>query len=216
MMFEMQLYELVTLTTAVGTLSPPNAALTKALSNVAAFTTAPEARGALLGCWLSELGPQNKIVLLRSFDNMADLEDERQRVLLSSNPFGCSDVLTGLAMESHAQFPDLPPIVPGNAGPLYEFRTYALKIGGLSPTVAAWAKAIPARTALSPLITVMYALDGPSRFTHVWAYHSHDERRDIRAEALRIGVWPAKGAPEWLTTDMKSEIYTPTEISQLR
>jgi hypothetical protein len=212
----MQFFELATLTVPVGTVSASGAGTAAAMAAIDGFVGASEARGELMGAWISELGPQNRIVLLRAFDVRIALDAERQRVLMSSNPFGLGSLLTALRLESFAGFPDLPPVAPGDFGPVYEFRTYLLKIGGLAPTLAAWNKGVPDRVVLSPLVGVMYALDGEPRFMHVWAYRSFEERTEIRTQAVRQGVWPAKGAPEWLTTELKSEIWMPTSLSKLK
>lgn len=212
----MRFYELATLTVPVGTVSARGPGTADAMAAIDAFARAGEARGALLGAWISELGPQNRILLLRGFDTRGDLDAERDRVLMSADPFGCGRLLTGLKLESFAGFPRLPPVAPGEFGPVYEFRTYLLNVGGLAPTLAAWEKGAPARAALSPLVGVVYALDGEPRFIHIWAYRSFEERLRIRAEAFASGVWPAKGAPEWLTTELRSEIWTPTALSPLR
>ena len=42
----------------------------------------------------------------------------------------------------------------------------------------------------------MYALDGPSRITHIWAFTSLEQRAALRAQACDAGVWPPKGGPE--------------------
>lgn len=209
----MQFYELTTLTTPVG--YQRGEKLARLLSGVTNALAELGCGGTLLGSWLSEFSPQNRILVLRGFDSHDALHAERERVLRLAKPFG-GDELVAISMESYAQFPDLPPIGPADFGPVYEFRTYNLKIGGLVPTLEAWGKAIPNRVKVSPLVTVMYALDGPPRFTHIWAYKSFEDRLAKRAKALDLGVWPAKGAPEWLMTEMKSECYLPTAISPLQ
>lgn len=209
----MEYYELATLSTPVA--HQRGERLAKLLSGISGSLAEPGVGGKLLGCWLSEFSPQNRILVLRSFDRLDALHEERERMLRSANPFG-GGALVSISLESFAQFPDLPPVAPADFGPVYEFRTYHLKIGGLTPTLEAWGKAIPGRTALSPVVTVMYALDGPPRFTHIWAYKSFEHRLDIRAEAVATGAWPAKGAPDWLMTEMKSECYVPTAISPLK
>jgi hypothetical protein len=62
----------------------------------------------------------------------------------------------------------------------------------------------------------MLALDGPPRFTNIWAYPSLDARSRIRADAVAQGIWPPKGGPAWLTTDMVSTIALPTAVSPLK
>lgn len=211
----MRYCEIATITVPVGT-TRSGSGLSDALGGIADFVNAEGAGGTLLGCWMSEFGPQNKILVMRGFESHEELFAERCRVLMSPEPFLPAARLASLKLEAFAQFPSLPPIQPGDPGPVYEFRTYVLKIGGLAPTLAAWEKGVPARAALSPLVTAMYALDGEPRFVHIWAYRNLEERRSIRAEAFRSGVWPATGAPEWLTSDLRSEVYMPTSISNLR
>ncbi len=204
------LFELATLTIEVSFLSEAPAGIT-------AYVEAPEARGRLLGCFLSEFGPQNRALVLRGFDNEADLAAERQRGLRSSNPFGCGDLLLGLSMESYIPFPFLPPLEAGAFGPFYEFRSYVLKPGHLTETLEAWEEMVPRRTTLSHIITVMYALDGPPRFTHIWSYADLAQRAAIRAAAIQKGVWPPRsGSPHTLTTTMTSEIYLPAAVSPLQ
>lgn len=210
----MQYYEMSTLTAEVGALMPAGEKLTRIMAAVQAFFDEAEA-GAFLGAWTSELSRQNRLVFLRVFDDRASMEEERRRIYMSANPFGCGEALTRIEVESYAQFPDLPPLTAGGHGPIYEFRHYELKVGGLAPTLAAWAKAVPGRSAVSPLLTAMYALDGAPRFTHIWPYESHERRTALRAEAFGSGAWPPKGAPEWLAAPMWSEIYAPVAGSRL-
>jgi hypothetical protein len=202
------LYELATLSIRLG--SAP-----KAVAAIDAATKASEARGMLLGCWTTEIGPLNRLIVLRGFTDAAELAAERQRILATTDPFGCGEHLTGLSLESYAPFSFLPPVRPGAYGSVYEIRTYALKLGGAGPTEAAWQAAVPERTKLSPLTIAMVALDGPPRFTHIWPYASLDARAAVRAESVAKGVWPPKGGPDWLTGDMQSVIAIPTAISPL-
>ena len=209
-------FELATLSMPIGVVSRSGKGTQAAMDAIAGYLDEPGRRGRLLACWVSELSPQNQILVLRGFTGREDLEAERHQVLMSRDPFGLGSTLVGLKVESFAQFPGFPPVQPGDFGPYYEMRTYRLKIGGLEPTIAAWQAGVPARVALSPLVNVMYALDGAPRFVHVWAYRTLDERMEIRAEAVRLGVWPAKGAPQWLTPDLTSELYMPTALSPLQ
>ena len=71
------------------------------------------------------------------------------------------------------------------------------------------------RGKLSPLVALLHSIDGPPRITHIWPYASIDARFMLRAEAVAKGIWPPKGAPEWLTGDMQSTIALPTAISPL-
>lgn len=202
------LYEIATLTLKLGTLGG-------AVAAVDAWVKDTAAHGRLLGCWTSEIGPLNQLIVLRDFDDEAGLSAERRRALLASNPFNVAEHLTDLTMESYAPFPFMGPIEPGAWGKVYEIRTYRPKFGGMQPTIDAWAAAVPERSKLSPLVIAMYGLDGAPRFTHIWPFASLDARAAIRAESVAVGVWPPKGGPAWLTTDMRSVVALPTAISPL-
>ncbi|MBV8447254.1 MAG: NIPSNAP family protein, partial [Hyphomicrobiales bacterium] len=168
------LYELAKLTVQIGSTS-------KALPGIKAFVEEGKARGELLGCWASEIGELNKIAVLRGFSDSEGLRAERKRLLESSNPFGCRDVLTHMEADSYAPFPDLPPIETGAFGPVYEIRSYALKPGMLAHVMASWRTSLPARIKLSRNLIVMHTIDGPPRFTHIWPYASLEQRAEIRA-----------------------------------
>jgi hypothetical protein len=204
----MQRYEIATLTTTLG-------AAAKAAPAIESFCGEGGARGRLLGCWSTELGPLNQLLVLRGFDTAEDLTLERQRVLDTTSPFGCAEWLTAMELDSYIPFPGFPPVQPGAFGKVYEIRTYRLKPGGLPQTVAAWQRAVPARRELSPLTIAMHAVDGPPRFTHVWPYASLEARGAIRAEAIARGIWPPQGGPAWLTGNMRSTIGLPTAHSPL-
>lgn len=202
------LYELTTLGIRLGTVG-------RVTEGVAAWTGASDARGTLLGCWSTEIGTINDVIVLRSFPDARSHEEERRRLEASTSPFGAGDALRELTCEAYRPFPFLPPVQPGAYGPIYEFRTYLLKQGGVPPTLASWEAALPERTRLSPLTVAMIAMDGPPRFTHIWPYASLDERSRVRTESVKLGLWPPKGGPDWLTGEMSSVIALPTAISPL-
>jgi NIPSNAP protein len=202
------IYEMATLSIKLGTAA-------KAIAGIGDYVKAPGAKGSLLGCWSTEIGDLNQLLVLRGFDDHAQLLGERERILRTTDPFGAGDAITSLNFDSYAPFPFLPPVKPGKYGAVYEIRTYKLKHGGVPHTIAAWEAAVPARCELSPLSIAMYALDGPPRFTHIWPYASLDARAAVRADSVAKGIWPPKGGPDWLTGEMRSTIGLPTAISPL-
>lgn len=208
----MRFHELATLELETGV---TRLRLNQALDSISEYLTRKASAGRLLGVWLPDLGEQNRLIVLRGFASQEELNGERDRTLHDDAPFLPVGMLRGIRLECFRLFPTLPQIEPGSFGRIYEFRTYVLKIGGLAPTMEAWSKGIAARVALSPLVAAMHALDGRPRFLHIWAYSDHAERERVRAEAFASGAWPAKGAPEWLTRDLRSEIMIPTVISPL-
>ena len=197
----------------LATLSVTRSTGAAAAQTVPAFAAAGEGR--LLGCWLPDIGALNTVVVLRGFADDAELARERARTLRSGNPFGCADRLAGLALDSYAPFPFLPPVETGSFGPVYEIRSYAMVAGGLEPVLAGWEAGLPFRTSVSKLLIAMYALDGPPRITHIWPYASSNDRSRLRAEALQPGHWPPQTG-QWIAREMHSAIYLPTPGSPLQ
>lgn len=187
----------------------------RVIPRIDAWSRAPEAKGRLLGCWLSEIGDLNELTLLRSFIDDAEMLAERWRTLATANPFGCAEMIVDMRFDSYAPFPWIPDVVPGRYGEIYDIRTYRLKPGGVPATIASWRAAYPARSRFSPLLMAMYALDGEPRFTHIWPYKTLNDRAHVRAETVAKGAWPPKGGPDWLTGDMRTIIAVPTPISAL-
>jgi hypothetical protein len=185
------------------------------LSSIAAYSASAEAKGSLLGCWQVDIGTIGRLYLLRSFRSEHDRAEERRKLLLSSAPFAIAQGLSGFSIESYEPFPFVPPVEPGRYGNVYEFREYFQTVGGIARSIDAWREALPARQAISPVLTVMHALDGPPRILHIVAYESLDARSALRAEIYRKGIWPPKGAPEQIVKGI-STIAIPTDISSLR
>lgn len=199
-------YELATMTLPFGTAG-------NAATQVQAFSSAADAKGELLGCWFTDIGVLNQMVVLRGFASLADLQAERDRTQKSSSPFGCGDIYQSLEQHSYQGFPWMKPVRPstesGINGPVYEIRTYGIKPGGVQATIDLWEQYVPPREKLSPCVVAMVALDGPLRFTNIWAYPTLDARAAARADAVAQGIWPPKGGPAHLTTAMVSTIALP-------
>jgi hypothetical protein len=206
-------YELATMTLPFGTAG-------NAATQVLAFSNAADAKGELLGCWFTDIGVLNQMVMLRGFASLADLQAERDRTQKSSSPFGCGDIYQSLEQHSYQGFPWMKPVRPsaesGTTGPVYEIRTYGIKPGGVQATIDLWEQYVPPREKLSPCVVAMVALDGPLRFTNIWAYPTLDARSKARADAVAQGIWPPKGGPAHLTTAMVSTIALPTAVSPLK
>lgn len=203
----MNYYELATLFLPMGSMP-------RAIDSVPAF--AAEGQGRLLGMWSVDIGRLNRLLVLRGFEDMASLSAERLRTHASTSPFGCGDGLGGLSLDSFAPFPFMKPVAPGAYGSVYEFRTYPFRIaGGYARTVANWEGALPAREAFSTCLIAMRALDGAPRFLNIWPYPDIAARSATRAAAVQAGVWPPKGGPDWLKSEMVSEIAIPVKGSPL-
>lgn len=198
------------------TLSCPLLAIDAVAEGAKAWTRDEEAGGSLLGCWRTEIGALGRVLVLRGFDTREMLAIERDRALSSDQPFNAGSGVTSLDMASYAPFAFLPPVRPGARGPVYEFRTYWLKPGGLPPTIAGWRQAIePAREYTEHLVMNMVALDGPPRITHIWGFDDLDQRAELRTKHYADGTWPPPGGPEQIA-DAASTIALPIVASPLR
>ena len=175
---------------------------------------ADDKKGRLLGMFMADVGALNQVYVLRGFDTAADLAAERQRALMSASPFNTGTHLTGMSLETYAPFPYLPPIKPGAFGGVYEFRAYALKLGGLAQLMPLWESWVPARVAVTPLLTAMYALDGAPRYVHIWPYADAAVRAKTRADCVAKGIWPPKGTAPLLQS-MRSTLTVPLPGSPL-
>ena len=205
-------YELATLTLPMGTAGT-------AANNVHAYATDTLAGGELLGCWFTDIGVLNQMTVLRGFASLEEMNAERARTQASASPYGCGDIYQRLDIQSFKAFPWMKPLRPsaesGIRGPVYEIRTYGIKPGGVQPTIDLWEQYVPLREKISPCLVAMVALDGAPRFTNIWAYPTLDARSKARADAVAQGIWPPKGGPANLTTDMHSSIVLPTSVSPL-
>jgi hypothetical protein len=61
----------------------------------------------------------------------------------------------------------------------------------------------------------MYALDGAPRITHIWGFHSLEERAALRAKFYAAGLWPPQGGPQQIL-EATSTIAIPEDDSPLR
>lgn len=171
----------------------------------------------LMGCWLSEIGPQNTIAVLRRFSCAEVQAAERQRVLLASDAFGIGEFILEQQMDDYRLFPFLRPLEPGAHGPFYELREYDLVTSGLAPTLEGWRKAVTARTdsTYSPVYAAFYATSGRvPRYLHIWPYASLEQRLDVRTRAVRDHVWPPENSGPQLQK-MSSVAYLPVPFSPL-
>ncbi|WDH20004.1 NIPSNAP family protein [Pseudomonas chlororaphis] len=207
----MELYELITFTLRVRTPSQALPRLQQTLSD------APDGVR-LMGCWLSEIGQQNRIAVLRGFADSYIRQQERERCVLSSDAFGIGEFVLTQQIEDYRLFPFLVPLPPGTHGPFYELREYDLVTSGLAPTLAGWRKAVGQRTAdtYSSVYAAFYATSGRlPRYLHIWPYASLEQRLDVRTRAVRDGTWPPENSAPQLQ-EMQSTVYLPAAFSPLQ
>ena len=172
----------------------------------------------LMGCWVSEIGSQNRIAVLRGFDDGECRERERQRYLVASDGFAIGEFLLEQQVDDYSAFAFVEPLPPGVHGPFYELREYNLVPSGLMPTLRGWGKAVDRRTGpdYSQLYGAFYATSGKiPRYLHIWPYSSLEQRLEVRTRAVAEGAWPPENsAPQLL--QMHSTVYLPAPFSPLR
>jgi NIPSNAP len=169
----------------------------------------------LLGCFFSDIGNVNQILMIRNAAAAGAALDSRFAAQNNADPLGIGEYITAMTMDTYVSFDFIPPMRPGQFGPCYEVRNYVLKPGGLPPTIEAWRKSVPARLKLSPLLAAMTSVTGAvTRFMHIWPYKSFDERARLREKAIADGLWPPPGGPGYLLSQ-QVDIYLPAAFSPM-
>lgn len=176
------------------------------IERAAAGQTPPEGAAGPLAFWHTEIGPLNEIVRIAETDGRA-----RQGPLW---PAIDGDLVVGEEAEIWWPAPFMRPLEAGEYGGVFEMRTYTYRPGTLPNVLEVWARAVPARERLSPLVACWYTEVGAHRFRHVWAYRGLDERARIRKEALAIPGWPPL-TREWRVAE-ENEILHPASFSPVR
>ncbi|WP_226628973.1 NIPSNAP family protein [Alloyangia pacifica] len=172
--------------------------------------------GTMLGCFSIEFGQLNRFHFLAAYENTEALQAERARVMERADPYGIGEHLGGVSRVACKPLSFARPIVHGSYGPFYEFRTYTVAPGGLPETEEAWAKVIPRREEMSPLLTIMGSIEGaPTKMIHIWPYRNLEDRVKARKQASSEGIWPPPGGSAQLTS-LQSELAVATAVSDLQ
>ncbi|MBM3924413.1 MAG: NIPSNAP family protein [SAR202 cluster bacterium] len=91
---------------------------------------------------------------------------------------------------------------------LYEVRTYTLIPNAIPEYEKRFAQGLAHREKFSKLAAFWHTDIGPlNQVIHVWPYNDLEERRKVRAAAVKEGVWPPKASE--LYVDTRSEVFTP-------
>ena len=134
----------------------------------------------------------------------------------TEDPYGIGSYLGGIDSTAFKPLFFAQPVVPGEYGPFYEFRTYTVAPGGLPETAEAWSKVIPRRNEMSRLLTIMGSVEeGPQKMVHIWPYKTIEDRVKARGQASKEGIWPPPGGSAQLTS-LQSELFVATAFSDLK
>lgn len=203
------LYDLTILSLLPNTLGAVMPILPKTYAN---FTST----GTVLGCFGCEFGVLNRFAFLTRYDDVQKLVAERARLMETEDPYGIGPYLGGVNSTAFKPLSFAQPVVPGEYGPFYEFRTYTLAPGGLPETEEAWSKIIQRRHEMSMLLTIMASVEeGPQKMVHIWPYKTIEDRVKARAQASKEKIWPPPGGSNHLTS-LQSELFTATAFSDLK
>jgi len=170
----------------------------------------------LAAFWHTELGPLNQVVHVWPYESLQQRAEIRARVAKEESrwPPKVMDLIETMEAEIFLPAPFMGPLSDKRLGNIYEIRTYLYQPGSIPEVLARWAKAIPRRIELSPLVACWYSEIGDvNQFMHIWAYQDLAERDRIRAEALKLPHWPP-GTREFLAKQ-STKIVLSAEFSPL-
>lgn len=170
----------------------------------------------LAAFWHSEIGPLNQVIHIWPYADLNERARIRAEALKDPNwPPKTTDLMVSQEAKILHPAPFSPPLEPREVGPYYEIRTYDVVPGAIPRMVEEFAKSLPDRVRLSPLVGAFSTDIGPlNQWIHIWAYKSLDERARIRAEAEKLPTWPPRSREYHLR--MESKIVLPAAFSKLR
>jgi hypothetical protein len=155
-----------------------------------------EKHSKLGGMWHTEFGPLNQVVHVWPYETLQQRMAVRDAMAkdaeLSAIPGG-RDLIVSQEADIMIPAPFMQPLESRNFGKgnVYEMRTYTYLPGEIAKVMEAWAKAVPGREKLSPLVGCWSSeLGGLNKFVHLWVYKDLNERSRIREESRKGGQWP--------------------------
>lgn len=192
-------------------------ALPELLDRVAAAYEHRKKYSELVAFWYSEIGPLNQVVHVWPYESAEERARIRAEAARDPNwPPTIHELLVRMESEIYVPFPFSPRLEPGHLGPVYEMRSYMVRPGVMARIMERWEKALPARTALSPLAAVMHTDAGPlNKYIHIWPYESLEQRAAIRRRAVDEGVWPPPGGADLLVSQA-NKILLPAAFSPMQ
>lgn len=171
----------------------------------------------LTAFWHTEIGPLNEIIHVWAYRDLAERTRIRTEAAKDPNwPPKIAEFIRSMHSEILVPFPFSPMLAPGKHGPFYEMRIYTYKAGTLPEIMKRWEPKLPERIKLSPLVVAGNVDVGEAnRFIHIWAYSSLDQRAEVRARAIQLGVWPPAGGADYLLSQA-NKILLPAAFSPMQ
>lgn len=152
--------------------------------------------------FVTEIGMLNEVIHIWPYKDAGEREALRGRSVKDKKytwPPKVAHLQEHMKSEIFHPSPMTPEFPAGKMGPIFEWREYMLLPGMIGEVYKNWAKALPKREKLSPLVMAMHTDAGDlNKFVHIWSYESLNHRAAVRAEAATKGLWPPKGRRETL------------------
>ena len=172
----------------------------------------------MLGFFYTDIGPLNQVIHIWGYEDLAERDRVRAEAAKLPNwPPAIGEFAENMTAEIFIPWSFMEPMKPGKHGPIYELRSYILAPGSIPGQAERWGKALPARAELSPAIAAMHTELGTlNKFVHIWTYESLDQRAEVRAKAVELGVWPPKGGVPGALISQENKIMLPAPFSPMQ
>ena len=167
--------------------------------------------------WHTEIGPLNQVIHIWPYESVEERNSIREEAGKDPNwpPKNDPDMYVSMNSEIFNPAPFMRPLGGNQAlGSIYEMRSYTYKVGSINKVIDIWADAVPAREEFSPLAAAMYTdVGGLNKWVHIWAYEDLDQRKNVRAEAIKTPTWPPP-TREFLVSQ-ENKIMVPSSFSPM-
>ena len=167
--------------------------------------------------WHTEIGPLNQVIHVWPYESVEERNSIREDAGKDPNwpPKNDPDMYVSMNSEIFNPAPFMRPLGGNQAlGSIYEMRSYSYKVGSINKVIDIWADAVPAREEFSPLAAAMYTdVGGLNKWVHIWAYEDLDQRKNVRAEAIKTPTWPPP-TREFLVSQ-ENKIMVPSSFSPM-
>jgi hypothetical protein len=167
--------------------------------------------------WHTEIGPLNQVIHVWPYESAEERNSIREEAGKDPNwpPKNDPDMYVSMNSEIFNPAPFMRPLGGNQAlGSIYEMRSYTYKVGSINKVIDIWADAVPAREEFSPLAAAMYTdVGGLNKWVHIWAYEDLDQRKNVRAEAIKTPTWPPP-TREFLVSQ-ENKIMVPSSFSPM-
>ncbi|MDE0719178.1 MAG: NIPSNAP family protein [Dehalococcoidia bacterium] len=167
--------------------------------------------------WHTEIGPLNQVIHVWPYESVEERNSIREEAGKDPNwpPKNDPDMYVSMNSEIFNPAPFMRPLGGNQAlGSIYEMRSYTYKVGSINKVIDIWADAVPAREEFSPLAAAMYTdVGGLNKWVHIWAYEDLDQRKNVRAEAIKTPTWPPP-TREFLVSQ-ENKIMVPSSFSPM-